>query len=117
MGTRIPLHQLSNGLYISIRPEQNKPPRPHHLTIGSGTVPSTSGDINKSRKTGKVILGHRNSDPRPISKRSSWSGQIVTLHPTRFIAYRNVELGRVDVSMVAFCLRIGLRVFCDDVRV
>ncbi|KAL8210245.1 hypothetical protein R6Q57_006977 [Mikania cordata] len=79
MGATIPAHQLSNGLYISVRPNQNTQTHP---TIGSGTTPSTDGDPNDSGKIGKVISEHRNYDFGPISKLSPGSGPIAALQPT-----------------------------------
>ncbi|KAF8409633.1 hypothetical protein HHK36_005711 [Tetracentron sinense] len=52
MGTRIPSHQLSNGLYVSGRPEQFKDRQP---TMGSRAVPYTGGDIKKSGELGKMF--------------------------------------------------------------
>lgn len=52
MGTRIPSHQLSNGLYVSGRPEQHKERQP---TIGSRAVPYTGGDVKKSGELGKMF--------------------------------------------------------------
>ncbi|KAL8268081.1 hypothetical protein R6Q59_001879 [Mikania micrantha] len=95
MRTRIPSHQLSNGLYVSGRPDQHKQPHP---TIGSGSIPSTGGDVNNSGETGKLSSDHRNSGSGPISKRASGSGSSVALQPTGLITSGNVESGRVDVS-------------------
>ncbi|KAJ9689868.1 hypothetical protein PVL29_012500 [Vitis rotundifolia] len=52
MGSRIPSHQLSNGLYVSGRPEQHKERQP---TIGSRAVPYTGGDVKKSGELGKMF--------------------------------------------------------------
>lgn len=52
MGTRIPSHQLSNGLYVSGRPDQHKERQP---TIGSRAVPYTGGDVKKSGELGKMF--------------------------------------------------------------
>ncbi|GAV61222.1 hypothetical protein CFOL_v3_04750 [Cephalotus follicularis] len=52
MGTRIPTHQLSSGLYVSGRPEQMKERQP---TIGSRAVPYTGGDVKKSGELGKMF--------------------------------------------------------------
>lgn len=54
MGTnsRISAHQLSNGLYVSGRPEQYKDKQP---TMSSTAVPYTGGDIKKSGELGKMF--------------------------------------------------------------
>ncbi|XP_031477950.1 uncharacterized membrane protein At1g16860-like [Nymphaea colorata] len=52
MGSRFPSHQLSNGLYVSGRPEQPKEKPP---TMMSGAVPYTGGDIKKSGELGKMF--------------------------------------------------------------
>ncbi|KAK3036959.1 hypothetical protein RJ639_030924 [Escallonia herrerae] len=52
MGSRIPSHQLSNGLYVSGRPEQLKERLP---SIGSRSVPYTGGDVKKSGELGKMF--------------------------------------------------------------
>lgn len=107
MGSRIPSHQLSNGLYVSGRPEQQKERQP---IIGSRAIPYTGGDVKKSGELGKMfdipvsdhpipyLKPHRassssqhssgsvrsgpNSGSGPIAKRSSGSGPMVGLHPT-----------------------------------
>ncbi|XP_071697029.1 uncharacterized membrane protein At1g16860-like [Rutidosis leptorrhynchoides] len=95
MGSRIPSHQLSNGLYVSGRPEQLKERQP---TIVSRAVPYTGGDVKKSGELGKMfdipISDHHPPPPHrpsssstsgsfrsgsgPIPKRTSGSGPIVT---------------------------------------
>lgn len=52
MGTRIPSHQLSSGLYVSGRPEQLKERQP---TMTSRSVPYTGGDPKKSGELGKML--------------------------------------------------------------
>ncbi|KAM7257437.1 hypothetical protein ACFE04_013178 [Oxalis oulophora] len=52
MGSRFPSHQLSNGLYVSGRPEQPKERTP---TMTSVAVPYTGGDIKKSGELGKMF--------------------------------------------------------------
>ncbi|XP_047311101.1 uncharacterized membrane protein At1g16860-like [Impatiens glandulifera] len=52
MGSRFPSHQLSNGLYVSGRPEQPKERTP---TLGSSAMPYTGGDIKKSGELGKMF--------------------------------------------------------------
>ncbi|KAK9267926.1 hypothetical protein L1049_010363 [Liquidambar formosana] len=52
MGTRIPSHQLSSGLYVSGRPDQFKERQP---TMASRAVPYTGGDVKKSGELGKMF--------------------------------------------------------------
>ncbi|OAY77039.1 putative membrane protein [Ananas comosus] len=55
MGSRFPSHQLSNGLYVSGRPEtpKEKPP-----TMSSAAMPYTGGDIKRSGELGKMFDLH-----------------------------------------------------------
>ena len=55
MGSRFPSHQLSNGLYVSGRPEQAKEKPP---TMSSTAMPYTGGDIKKSGELGKMFEVH-----------------------------------------------------------
>ncbi|XP_074585639.1 putative membrane protein At1g16860 isoform X2 [Curcuma longa] len=55
MGSRFQSHQLSNGLYVSGRPEQPKEKPP---TICSTAMPYTGGDIKKSGELGKMFELH-----------------------------------------------------------
>lgn len=55
MGSRFPSHQLSNGLYVSGRPEQPKEKPP---TMSSTAMPYTGGDIKKSGELGKMFDIH-----------------------------------------------------------
>ncbi|KAG1364151.1 putative membrane protein [Cocos nucifera] len=55
MGSRFPSHQLSNGLYVSGRPEQPKEKPP---TMSSAAMPYTGGDIKKSGELGKMFDLH-----------------------------------------------------------
>ncbi|KAI4387111.1 hypothetical protein MLD38_004969 [Melastoma candidum] len=52
MGSRFPSHQLSNGLYVSGRPEQ---PKERATTMSSTAMPYTGGDIKKSGELGKMF--------------------------------------------------------------
>ncbi|XP_061339582.1 uncharacterized membrane protein At1g16860-like [Gastrolobium bilobum] len=52
MGSRFPSHQLSNGLYVSGRPEQPKERTP---TMSSVAMPYTGGDIKRSGELGKMF--------------------------------------------------------------
>ncbi|ONI09839.1 hypothetical protein PRUPE_4G012800 [Prunus persica] len=53
MGSRIPSHQLSNGLVVSGRPEQQLKER--QPTMASRAVPYTGGDVKKSGELGKMF--------------------------------------------------------------
>ncbi|KAG1364503.1 putative membrane protein [Cocos nucifera] len=55
MGSRFPSHQLSNGLYVSGRPEQPKEKPP---TMSAVAMPYTGGDIKKSGELGKMFDIH-----------------------------------------------------------
>ncbi|XP_020091028.1 uncharacterized membrane protein At1g16860-like [Ananas comosus] len=52
MGSRFPSHQLSNGLYVSGRPEQ---PKEKPTIMSSAAMPYTGGDIKKSGELGKMF--------------------------------------------------------------
>lgn len=79
MGSRFPSHQLSNGLYVSGRPEQPKERTP---TLGSAAMPYTGGDIKKSGELGKMFdIPTDGSKPRksgpmvgPPSRTGSFAG-------------------------------------------
>ncbi|RDX99352.1 putative membrane protein, partial [Mucuna pruriens] len=122
MGTRIPSHQLSSGLYVSGRPEQVKERPP---TMTSRSAPYTGGDPKKSGELGKMleipgvdpklptrpssssqhnsgsVRSGPNSGPAgrlsgsgPMSRRSSGSGPIA-LQPTGLITSGPVGSGPV----------------------
>ncbi|CAA2966975.1 uncharacterized membrane At1g16860-like [Olea europaea subsp. europaea] len=75
MGSRFPSHQLSNGLYVSGRPEQPKERMP---TMSSVAMPYTGGDIKKSGELGKMfdipVDGSKSRKSGPISSASSRTG-------------------------------------------
>ncbi|GJN36638.1 hypothetical protein PR202_gb25518 [Eleusine coracana subsp. coracana] len=73
MGSRFPSHQLSNGLYVSGRPEQPKEKTP---VICSTAMPYTGGDIKKSGELGKMFDIHRKSGPlgNQPSRNTSFGG-------------------------------------------
>ncbi|XP_022843625.1 uncharacterized membrane protein At1g16860-like [Olea europaea var. sylvestris] len=75
MGSRFPSHQLSNGLYVSGRPEQPKERTP---TMSSVAMPYTGGDIKKSGELGKMfdipVDGSKSRKSGPISSASSRTG-------------------------------------------
>eukprot|EP00252_Welwitschia_mirabilis_P004743 TRINITY_DN1503_c0_g1_i1.p1 TRINITY_DN1503_c0_g1~~TRINITY_DN1503_c0_g1_i1.p1 ORF type:complete len:450 (+),score=24.63 TRINITY_DN1503_c0_g1_i1:371-1720(+) len=54
MGSRIPSHKLSSGLYVSGRREQN-PNAGRQPTMASKSMPYTGGDIKKSGELGKMF--------------------------------------------------------------
>ncbi|XP_019418922.1 PREDICTED: uncharacterized membrane protein At1g16860-like isoform X2 [Lupinus angustifolius] len=72
MGTRIPTHQLSSGLYLSGRPEQPKDRQP---TMSSRSAPYTGGDPSKSGELGKM-LEIPTVDPNPSTKPSQNTGSV-----------------------------------------
>lgn len=76
MGSRFPSHQLSNGLYVSGRPEQPKEKTP---TMSSVAMPYTGGDIKKSGELGKMfdippMDGSRSRKSGPINSAPSRTG-------------------------------------------
>ncbi|KAH7564875.1 hypothetical protein ACOSQ2_021563 [Xanthoceras sorbifolium] len=75
MGSRYPSHQLSNGLYVSGRPEQPKEKTP---TMSSVAVPYTGGDIKKSGELGKMfdipMDGSKSRKSGPITGAPSRTG-------------------------------------------
>ncbi|KAK6942021.1 hypothetical protein RJ641_027398 [Dillenia turbinata] len=75
MGSRFPSHQLSNGLYVSGRPEQPKERLP---TMSSTAMPYTGGDIKKSGELGKMfdipVDGSRSRKSGPINNAPSRTG-------------------------------------------
>ncbi|KAF2609267.1 hypothetical protein F2Q68_00046678 [Brassica cretica] len=76
MGSRYASHQLSNGLFVSGRPEQPKEKPP---TMSSVATPYTGGDIKKSGELGKMFDiptdGTKSRKSGPITGASSRSGQ------------------------------------------
>lgn len=83
MGSRFPSHQLSNGLYVSGRPEQ---PKEKPVAMSSTAMPYTGGDIKKSGELGKMFDLHvENSKSRksgPInapSRTGSFGGFCLSL--------------------------------------
>lgn len=75
MGSRFPSHQLSNGLYVSGRPEQPKERPP---TMSSVAMPYTGGDIKKSGELGKMfdipVEGSKSRKSGPITNAPSRTG-------------------------------------------
>ncbi|XP_047319510.1 uncharacterized membrane protein At1g16860-like [Impatiens glandulifera] len=77
MGSRILSHQLSNGLYVSGRPENLKDNR--QPTMASRAVPYTGGDIKRSGDLAKMFdLSHPDQLPPTLktSRPSSSSSQL-----------------------------------------
>lgn len=76
MGSRFPSHQLSNGLFVSGRPEQ--PPKERTPTMSSTAVPYTGGDIKKSGELGKMfdvsMDGSRSRKSGPMTSAPSRTG-------------------------------------------
>ncbi|KAL6496382.1 hypothetical protein OROGR_029640 [Orobanche gracilis] len=75
MGSRFPSHKLSNGLYVSGRPEQTKEKTP---TMSSVSMPYTGGDIKKSGELGKMfdipMDGSRSRKSGPVNSAPSRTG-------------------------------------------
>ncbi|KAL3528495.1 hypothetical protein ACH5RR_007817 [Cinchona calisaya] len=75
MGSRFPSHQLSNGLYVSGRPEQPKERTP---TMSSVAMPYTGGDIKKSGELGKMfdipVDGSKSRKSGPVTNAPSRTG-------------------------------------------
>ncbi|KAK7255071.1 hypothetical protein RIF29_28473 [Crotalaria pallida] len=79
MGSRIPSHQLSNGLYVSGRPAEQ--PKERTPTMSSVAVPYTGGDIKKSGELGKMF------DIPVDGSKSRKSGPITGGAPTRTASF------------------------------
>ncbi|KAE8685644.1 Kelch repeat-containing F-box family protein isoform 1 [Hibiscus syriacus] len=77
MGSRFPSHKLSNGLYVSGRPEQPKERAP---TMSSVAMPYTGGDIKKSGELGKMfdisMDGSKSRKSGPINTAPSMTGSL-----------------------------------------
>ncbi|KAL3625136.1 hypothetical protein CASFOL_030590 [Castilleja foliolosa] len=75
MGSRFPSHRLSNGLFVSGRPEQPKEKAP---TMSSVAMPYTGGDIKKSGELGKMFDihtdGSRSRKSGPVNNAPSRTG-------------------------------------------
>nr|GMD92956.1 uncharacterized membrane protein At1g16860-like [Ipomoea batatas] len=85
MGSRTGSHQLSNGLYVSGRPEQA--PKDRAPAMASRAVPYTGGDVKKSGELGKMYgvdfsSGEINGPPvlKALSRASSSSQQQSSVH-------------------------------------
>lgn len=76
MGSRIPSHQLSSGLYVSGRPEQHKERQP---TAASRAIPYTGGDVKKSGELGKMfdipVIDPSSTGPPSVKPSRSSSSQ------------------------------------------
>jgi len=77
MGSRFPSHKLSNGLYVSGRPEQPKEKTP---TMSSAAMPYTGGDIKKSGELGKMfdipVDGSKSRKSGPMTGAPSRTGSV-----------------------------------------
>ncbi|KAK9051792.1 hypothetical protein SSX86_028420 [Deinandra increscens subsp. villosa] len=99
MASRVPSHQLSNGLYVSGRPD--------HLTqrpIPIEPHPNASGEPGNVIADGGSLRSCRNSGSGPVPNRASGSGPMVALQPTGLITSGSLGMsggsgsGRVDPS-------------------
>ncbi|KAK6152195.1 hypothetical protein DH2020_014830 [Rehmannia glutinosa] len=100
MGSRFPSHQLSNGLYVSGRPEQPKEKTP---TMSSVAMPYTGGDIKKSGELGKMfdipMDGSRSRKSGPVSNAPSRTGSFVGA-PSNSGQLNSVSRGSVSAGGV-----------------
>ncbi|XP_052153462.1 uncharacterized membrane protein At1g16860-like [Oryza glaberrima] len=102
MGSRFPSHQLSNGLYVSGRPEQPKEKAP---TICSTAMPYTGGDIKKSGELGKMFELHavksRKSGPlsNAPSRNASFGGAASNSGPVPNAGDRSNYSGSLSSSV------------------
>ncbi|XP_024529916.1 uncharacterized membrane protein At1g16860 [Selaginella moellendorffii] len=73
--TNFPSHQLSNGLYVSGRPDQHKEKAP---TMTSSAMPYTGGDVKKSGELGKMfdiaVEASKSKKSGPIASGGSFRG-------------------------------------------
>ncbi|OMO64757.1 hypothetical protein COLO4_31859 [Corchorus olitorius] len=97
MGSRVQSHQLSNGLFVSGRPEQLKERQP---TMSSRAVPYTGGDIKKSGELGKMfdipVHDHSSSSAPPSNPNSNPnSKQHQLLQPSRVSSSSQPNSGSV----------------------
>lgn len=103
MGSRFPSHKLSNGLYVSGRPEQPKERQP---TMSSVAMPYTGGDIKKSGELGKMfdipVDGSRSRKSGPISsapmRTGSFGGAASHSGPIMQNSVNRVSSGNVSGS-------------------
>ncbi|KAL3850915.1 hypothetical protein ACJIZ3_012797 [Penstemon smallii] len=116
MSGRSGSHQLSNGLIVSGRPEQQ--PKERQPAIAARAVPYTGGDVKKSGELGKMYgidfsggdhqhnSGSARSCPNsgPLSKKSS-SGPMTPIQPTGLITSgplgSNRRSGQLDMASAA----------------
>ncbi|KAE9600749.1 hypothetical protein Lal_00045857 [Lupinus albus] len=111
MGSRFPSHQLSNGLYVSGRPETAKEKTP---TMTSVAMPYTGGDIKKSGELGKMFdipmdgsksrkSGQLNSAPSRTGSftggATSHSGPVNTTARSVYTTSGNIPLGGMSASV------------------
>ena len=92
MGSRFPSHQLSNGLYVSGRPEQPKERTP---TMSSTAMPYTGGDIKKSGELGKMF------DIPMDGSKSRKSGQLNSTSRTASFGGAATHSGPITASAAA----------------
>uniref|UniRef100_A0A0D9W952 Ubiquitin-specific protease family C19-related protein n=1 Tax=Leersia perrieri TaxID=77586 RepID=A0A0D9W952_9ORYZ len=102
MGSRFPSHQLSNGLYVSGRPEKPKEKAP---TICSAAMPYTGGDLKKSGELGKMFELHavksRKSGPlsNAPSRNASFGGAASNSGPVANAGDRSNYSGSLSSSV------------------
>lgn len=98
MGSRFPSHQLSNGLYVSGRPEQPKEKAP---VICSSAMPYTGGDIKKSGELGKMFDLHRKSGPlgNQPSRNTSFGGAASNSGPVSNAVGRSNYSGSISSAV------------------
>ncbi|XBI38118.1 hypothetical protein VPH35_123251 [Triticum aestivum] len=102
MGSRFPSHQLSNGLYVSGRPEQPKEKAP---VVCSAAMPYTGGDIKKSGELGKMFDLHaeksRKSGPlgNQPSRNTSFGGAASNSGPVSSAASRSNYSGSISAAV------------------
>ncbi|KAI8567345.1 hypothetical protein RHMOL_Rhmol02G0114500 [Rhododendron molle] len=79
MGSRIPSHQLSNGLYVSGRPNHHHLRHPLPTLPPRSAVPYTGGDAKNSGELARMFdissstLDHQNPPPLKVSRSSTSS--------------------------------------------
>jgi hypothetical protein len=98
MGSRFPSHQLSNGLYVSGRPEQ---PKEKAQVIYSTAMPYTGGDIKKSGELGKMFDIHRKSGPlgNQPSRNTSFGGAASNSGPVSNAGGRSNYSGSISSAV------------------
>lgn len=98
MGSRFPSHQLSNGLYVSGRPDQQTKEKPP--TMSSVAMPYTGGDIKKSGELGKMFDVHaemsKSRKSGPINAPSRTGSFTTNSHSGQIHAPRRTNSGPLN---------------------